>query len=108
MNFSLAALVVIVLSTVDLSGVWTITPDSLPGSVTCTFKQEGDKLTGECKGAGGAALKLAGEVSGSEVSWAIDNEMIFAGTIDETGRTIEGAFSFDGGNGSGTFTAQKQ
>jgi len=105
---SLALVAVGALSAIDLSGVWTIVPDSQPASVTCTFKQEGEKLTGECKGAGGAPLRVSGEVKGTAVSWVMDSEMIFSGTVDETGKRIEGAFTFDGGNGSGTFTARKQ
>jgi hypothetical protein len=92
----------------DVSGVWTIAVGSQSASVTCNFKQDGEDLSGECKGAGGAVLQVVGAVTDDTVTWQIDDDLLFSGTLDEKGEVITGTFLFDGGNGSDSFTARKQ
>jgi hypothetical protein len=61
-----------------------------------------------CKGADGAVLRVEGEVIDDTVTWQIDDDLLFSGTLDETGEVITGTFLFDGGNGSDSFTARKK
>ena len=98
----------------DISGAWALTVESPQGTGTpsVTFKQEGEKLTGNYKGRLGEA-PLTGTVKGSDVSFTIkinfqgqDMEMAFTGKL-EGKDSMKGAVNF-GGLADGTWTAKKQ
>jgi hypothetical protein len=98
----------------DVSGTWEIeaTFDDVgdgAGGFDCVVKQTAEKLTGDCSG---GSAPLSGEVDGQKVVWRVghfDNSFgvtTFSGTVDESGRVIEGRFT--AGNKGGSFRAGKQ
>ena len=102
-------------SAADVSGTWDLemrwSSDSKSTGV-CTFKQEGDKLSGIC----GSPDKfpITGRVQNNKLSWHLDVEqngtkgrMEFNGEVDEQGATIKGSCSVVGGQ-DGTFTMKKR
>lgn len=98
---------------IDVTGVWDVVAESPQGAVdvVCTFKQEGEKLTGTQASQMGEAT-LEGTVVGDEIKYAINFDMggqqitiTFAGKIE--GDTIAGIFEF-GGMGSASWTAKKR
>lgn len=99
---------------VDVSGTWEIEANfddaSLGGGgFDCVIKQTAEKLTGDCSG---GSATLTGEVDGQKVVWRVghsDNSAgvtTFSGTVDESGRVIEGRFTSESKGGS--FRAGKQ
>jgi hypothetical protein len=102
-------------SAADLSGTWDLemkwASDSKSTGV-CTFKQEGDKLSGTCGGPD--KFPIIGRVQNSKLYWQLDVEqsgtkgrMEFDGEVDEQGATIQGSCSVVGGQ-DGTFTLKKR
>ena len=102
-------------SAVDLSGTWDLemkwSSDSKSTGV-CTFKQEGDRLSGTC----GSPDKfpIIGKVQNKKLYWQLEVEqsgtkgrMEFDGEVDEQGATIQGSCSVVGGQ-DGTFTLKKR
>ena len=95
----------------DVTGRWALNAgfddDRLGGGeFDCTFKQNGEQLTGDCSG-----RALTGEVKGQDARWQLQvgnppQTTTYTGTVDEAGTTIKGTFTL-GGN-SGHFTASKQ
>jgi opacity protein-like surface antigen len=95
----------------DVSGSWdvefTFDESSLAGGgIDCTFKQDGERLTGNCMSA-----SVTGEVKEQRINWQMKagqtQEMItFTGAVNEAGTSIDGKFSM--GDKSGRFTASKQ
>ena len=105
--------VVVLAAALDLAGKWevefTLDDSSLAGGgFDCSFKQDGEQLTGAC--ADGAAA-VTGELKGQNVTWkmkaGVTQETItFAGTVDDAGTTMKGRFAMPDKGGS--FTASKQ
>jgi hypothetical protein len=100
-------------SPVDVTGVWDMLVESPQGqiSVTGTFKQEGEKLTGTQASPMGE-VTLEGTVVGAEIKYQIAIDMqgqqmtiVFAGTVD--GDTMSGLFDF-GGMGTAPWSAKKR
>jgi hypothetical protein len=98
----------------DVSGAWAFQVETPAGSgtPTFTFKQEGEKLTGQYKGAFGEA-PLTGTVKGNKIDFTIkikaqdqDATINYTGTVDGDG-TMKGTVSL-GDIGSGTWTAKRQ
>jgi hypothetical protein len=102
-------------SAADFSGTWDLemewSGDSRSTGV-CTFKQEGDKLSGTC----GSPDKfpISGRVQNNKLNWQLDVEqggtkgrMEFDGEVDEQGTTIKGSCSVVGAQ-DGTFTMKKR
>lgn len=98
----------------DISGAWTFQVETPAGngSPTFTFKQDGEKLTGQYKGAFGEA-PLTGTVKGAKVDFAIKLDvqgqpmtLTYTGTIEKDG-TMKGTAEL-GEVGSGTWTAKRQ
>jgi hypothetical protein len=109
------ALSAICLLAADLTGTWDAAVESALGSgtPTFTFKQDGEKLTGEYAGALGNA-KLAGTVKGDavEFSFKVDAggesiEVTYKGKAATDGKKLSGNVSF-GALGEGTFKADKR
>jgi hypothetical protein len=101
------ALVIVSLGAVaDITGTWeveaTFDDSSISGGgFDCSFKQDGERLTGTC--AGGTA-PLTGEVSGQNVTWRIgagnpSATTTFTGVVDEGGISMMGRFTTDGKGG---------
>lgn len=98
---------------VDVSGTWDMAVETQQGtmSLTATFKQEGEKLTGTQASPMGETV-LEGSVKGTDIAFAIvfnmqgqDITITYAGKID--GETMSGTIEF-GSYGSSTWTAQKR
>jgi hypothetical protein len=95
----------------DVSGVWVAEVETSQGtaSPTLTFRQEGEKLTGEYKGAFHEG-RLAGTVKGNKVvfSFTVPGEsttFTFSGTIEKN--TMRGTAEL-GSPGPGTWTAKRR
>ena len=98
----------------DVSGAWAFQVETPAGSgtPTFTFKQEGEKLTGQYKGAFGEA-PLTGTVKGNKIDFTIkvkaqdqDATINYTGTVEKDG-TMKGTVSV-ADLGSGTWTAKRQ
>jgi hypothetical protein len=98
----------------NISGAWAFQVESPAGtgSPTFTFKQDGEKLTGQYKGAFGEA-PVAGTVKGNKIEFTLKVEaqgqalsIKYAGTIEKDG-TMKGTAEL-GELGSATWTAKKQ
>jgi hypothetical protein len=98
----------------DISGTWIFQVESSAGSgsPTFTFKQDGEKLTGQYKGAFGEA-PLTGTVKGNKVDFVIKVEaqgqkmtITYTGTVEKDG-TMKGTAEL-GEVGSATWTAKRQ
>ena len=98
----------------DVSGAWAFEVETPAGSgtPTFTFKQEGEKLTGQYKGAFGEA-PLTGSVKGNKIDFGIkvqaqgqEATINYTGTVEKDG-TMKGTVSL-GELGSGTWTAKRQ
>ena len=96
----------------DVTGVWNFTVETAQGSgsPTFTFKQEGEKLSGQYKGAFGEA-PVSGTVKGNKIEFSfkasgpVEGTVTYTGTID--GNTMKGTAKF-GELGEATWTAKKQ
>ena len=98
----------------DISGPWSFQVETSagPGSPTFTFKQDGEKLTGQYKGMFGEA-PLTGTFKGNKIDFVIKVEaqgqqttITYTGTLEKDGSmkgTVEAA-----GVGSGTWTGKRQ
>jgi hypothetical protein len=77
----------------------------IPGAAAdCTFKQEGQRLSGRCEDA-----TLLGDVKGETVTWRLTlarthDTMIFTGMLDDDDTVIVGRFTY-AGKGNGSFLA---
>ena len=94
----------------DISGAWVFQVETSAGSgsPTFTFKQEGEKLTGDYKGAFGEA-PLTGTVKGGKVDFEIKGQqgtLTYTGTIEKDG-TMKGTVQL-GDVGSGTWTGKRR
>ena len=93
----------------DLSAQWELHADfddrGIPGaSADCTFKQDGQRLSGRCEDA-----TLTGEIKGETVTWQLTlarthDAMNFTGRLDDDDTVIVGRFSY-AGTGDGSFLA---
>ena len=99
---------------IDVSGAWAFQVETPAGSgtPTFTFKQEGEKLTGQYKGAFGEA-PLTGTVKGNKIDFTIkvqaqgqEATIKYSGTVEKDG-TMKGTVDL-GEIGSGTFTGKRQ
>ena len=98
---------------IDITGVWDTIVESPQGSVsvTTTFKQNGDKVTGtQISQMGEAALE--GTITGADLKYGMTIDMggqsmtiSFAGKVE--GDSISGVFDF-GGMGGGSWSAKKR
>jgi hypothetical protein len=97
----------------DVSGTWAFQVEFSGGSgtPTMTFKQDGEKLTGQYSGQLGEA-PLAGTIKGNAIEFAIDVDVqgtaahiTYSGTVDKD--SMKGTVKL-GDFGEGTFTAKKK
>ena len=99
---------------VNATGAWLFqveTPNGT-GSPTFNFKQEGEKLTGQYKGAFGEA-PVTGTVKDNKIEFTLKVEvqgqamtLTYTGTIEKDG-TMKGTVAM-GDVGSGTWTGKRQ
>jgi hypothetical protein len=96
----------------DASARWELHADfddrNIPGAIAdCTFKQEGERLSGQCEDA-----TLIGQIKGDSVTWRLSlagthDTVIFTGIFpDDEQAVIVGKFSY-AGKGEGSFLAIK-
>jgi len=109
-----AAAVAMVYAAVDVSGTWEIeaTFDDVSlagGGFDCVIKQSSETLSGSCSD---GSASLAGEIDGQKIVWRVsgaDNPPVvttFSGTLNESGKSIEGRFT--AGSRGGSFRADRQ
>jgi hypothetical protein len=99
---------------IDVTGAWAFqieTPNG-PGTPTFTFKQEGEKLTGQYKGRFGEA-PFTGTVKGNNIDFTLKLEsqgqeltITYIGTVEKDG-TMKGTLKL-GGADSGKWTGKRQ
>ena len=98
----------------DISGAWAFQVQTAAGagSPTFTFKQDGEKLTGQYKGAFGEA-PLTGTVKGKKVDFLVKVEaqgqqmtITYTGTVEKDG-SMKGTAEM-GEVGSATWTGKRQ
>lgn len=92
----------------DISGGWSFEVDigGNTGAPFFSFKQDGEKLTGQYKGQFGEA-EVTGKVKGDDVEFSIErdgNKVVYTGKI--AGGTMKGDVDF-AGQANGTWTAAK-
>jgi len=101
-------------SKVNVTGAWQFQVETSNGTGTPTFnfKQEGEKLTGQYKGAFGEA-PLTGTVKDNKIEFTLKVEVqgqaltiTYTGTIEKDG-TMKGTVAV-GDAGSGTWTGKRQ
>ncbi len=98
--------------TANVTGTWDFQVETGQGSGTpvFTFKQEGEKLTGDYKGTFGEA-PVTGTVKGAKIEFSfkvtgdISATIAYTGTIE--GDTMKGSVKL-GDLGEGTWTAKKR
>lgn len=100
-------------ATTDVSGAWTleVTTDQGSGTPTFTFKQEGEKLTGQYRGQFGEA-PVTGTIKGSDIVFATDvavegttARITYTGTVQKD--TMKGTVRF-AELAQGTFTGTRK
>jgi len=98
---------------IDVSGAWTFEVETSAGSGSpaFTFKQDGEKLTGQYKGVFGEA-PITGMVKGNEINFSVkvnaqgtDVTLVYKGTIEKN--SMKGTVQL-GDLGSGTWTGKRQ
>jgi hypothetical protein len=99
---------------IDVTGAWAFqieTPNG-PGTPTFTFKQEGEKLTGQYKGRFGEA-PLTGTVKGNNIDFTLTLQsqgqeltITYTGTVEKDG-TMKGVLKLGDAN-SGKWTGKRQ
>jgi len=99
---------------VDVTGSWEVSVESPQGTVTltATYKQDGEQLTGVQVGGPMGEEHLEGTVKGKEIAYKITIDvqgqqftLAYTGKID--GDAITGTVDF-GGMGSSTWTAKRK
>ncbi|MCM3879666.1 MAG: hypothetical protein ND807_06135 [Vicinamibacterales bacterium] len=91
----------------DVSGNWAmniVDKDATHRHATCTFVQEGRRLTGTCGPENVEGSSVRGEINGNELAWQVEGGPAYKAVLDETLTFMKGTFS---GAGEGLFTAMK-
>jgi hypothetical protein len=100
-------------ATADVSGTWAVEVATGQGTGTpaFTFKQDGDKLSGQYRGLFGEA-PVTGTVKGSAIEFSVEVSVegngvrvIYSGTVEKD--TMKGTVKF-GDMGEGTFTGTRK
>jgi hypothetical protein len=101
--------------TVNVTGAWDFQVETGAGSgaPAFNFKQDGEKLEGDYKGAFGEA-KVTGTVKGTAISFSFTAEAqgtkvtcTYEGTVEKDSNSMKGKVSL-GELGEGTFTAKRK
>lgn len=100
---------------VNVTGDWVfqVETDAGSGSPTFTFKQDGEKLEGDYKGAFGEA-RLTGTVKGTVISFSFTADAqgtkltcTYEGTVEKDSNSIKGKVKL-GDLAEGTFTGKRK
>jgi hypothetical protein len=101
----------------SVAGAWKVTGDIMgyPVDMTCTFAQDGKKLTGACQSAGESkATEIAGEVDEKKVTWSLKTQyqgqeitVTFKGALDEAS-AFKGDIDVQPLGVGGIFSAKKE
>lgn len=101
----------------SVAGAWKVAGDIMgyPVDTTCTFAQDGKKLTGSCLSAGESKpADIAGEVDEKKVTWSLktqyqgqDITVTFKGALDEAS-AFKGDIDVQPLGVGGTFSAKKE
>jgi acetyl esterase/lipase len=98
---------------IDVSGTWVfeVETDMGSGSPTLTFKQEGEKLTGQYQGIFGQA-PLTGTLKGNEIEFSFNVDaagqeatIVYSGTVEQN--SMKGELDL-GDYGPGTFVGKRE
>ncbi|MQA29436.1 MAG: hypothetical protein GEU82_06290 [Luteitalea sp.] len=105
----------------DLTGVWTLEFELSASQQAyrgeCTFKQEGERLTGSCLSGFESLVSVKGGVKGRSATFrfatGIDQgtTVTFSGELNEAETSMNGSVQFvdqNGNKGDGTFTAGRR
>ena len=105
----------------DVSGTWTLEFERDSSSplyqAECSFKQEGDRLSGSCLSGFESIVTIRGSVQATTVTFQFttgpDSGTVttFSGRLDDRETSIKGTWRFvdaQGDKGEGTFTATKR
>lgn len=104
----------------DVSGAWHVdgyfdVDHNVRVDLTCTFKQDDQKLTGSCTGRkdGASTVTVSGTVKETKVDWTFDFDssgtkftMTVTGTLDEAVTATKGRLEAAGQDGP--FTATRE
>ena len=83
----------------------------------CSFKQEGDRLSGSCLSGFESIVPVRGSVEGTNVTFRFTTGVesgtaaVFSGLLDAQETSMKGTWSFvdsQGNRGAGAFTARKR
>jgi hypothetical protein len=100
----------------DVSGVWKVKGSVAdnPIDATCTLKQTGTQISGNCKVDAQQTVGTKGEVTDKQVKWQYDQEyegtvytLNYTGTLDSAS-SIKGSIEVNPSDSQGDFTAQRQ
>lgn len=109
-----------VVAAADLTGGWELefqaddSQNVYQGE--CSFKQEGDRLTGSCGAGFTTPVPVTGSVKGSSATFQFRTGIdagytaTFSGELNEQETSMKGSWQFvdqEGNKGKGTFTAMK-
>lgn len=113
-------LLVVELNAADISGPWTLNFELSANHQVyrgdCTFKHEGERITGSCISGFESLVAVTGSVKGKAISFQFTTgpdqgaTVTFSGGLNEDEDSISGVLQFvdpDGGKGDGTFKATR-
>jgi hypothetical protein len=99
----------------SITGTWQVETDIMgnQGSMVCTLKQDGDKISGNCA-LGDTDQEVTGEVKNQTVTWKHGGDyngqaltITYSGTF-QSASSIAGDVNVQPFEASGTFTAKKK
>jgi hypothetical protein len=109
------------LEAADLTGTWglefEIDKNGALYKAECSFKQEGNRLSGSCLSGFESVVPVRGSVQDADVTFRFTTGsdggtlVVFDGTLDAKETSLTGTWRFtdpDGNKGDGTFTAVKR
>jgi len=114
-GFTVAALLLVQGSKVDVTGKWafTVQTDAGTGTPTVTLKQDGEKLTGHYSSQVLGEADLTGSVKGQAITFTFNADVQGNAVTVTYDGSVEGKDSMKGtidigGMAQGTFTAKRQ
>jgi hypothetical protein len=99
----------------SVTGSWTLATNvqGNTGAPTCTFKQDGEKITGSCSAPNNTQSEVTGEITDTKVTFRYNIEwdgnpltLVFTGTLDSD-TTMKGTIEVQPMGVPGDFTATK-
>jgi hypothetical protein len=90
-----------------VTGTWAMNFIYRDGTHTqgyCSFKQDGNTVTGRCGPEVAGGSPVTGEITNNEMTWQVEEGPAYKAVLDEGGVFMRGTFSV---SGDGLFTAMK-